>query len=120
MLHVTSYMLQVCRVAYELMQTYHADAATWFRSLDDIYYFGGQNGHNQIVIYSHTAQRPGEIDLKVGDRIGVAGNHWDGYSKGTNQRSGKVGLYPSYKVQDRVETAKAPLYELTEKPEKVR
>uniref|UniRef100_T1HHA0 GT23 domain-containing protein n=1 Tax=Rhodnius prolixus TaxID=13249 RepID=T1HHA0_RHOPR len=39
---VCTFSSQVCRVAYEIMQSLHHDASTRFRSLDDIYYFGGQ------------------------------------------------------------------------------
>ncbi|XP_074644328.1 alpha-(1,6)-fucosyltransferase-like [Tubulanus polymorphus] len=102
---VCTFSSQVCRVAYEIMQTYHPDASKYFHSLDDIYYFGGQSAHDQVAIYSHTPEKPGEIELKVGDEIGIAGNHWDGYSKGTNRRTGKLGLYPSYKVREKLYTA---------------
>jgi len=37
---------------------------------------------------------------------GIAGNHWNGYSKGSNKRSGKTGLYPGFKTVEKVETAK--------------
>ena len=33
---------QVSRIAYEIMQTRFPDAADRFKSLDDIWYFGGQ------------------------------------------------------------------------------
>lgn len=39
---------QVCRLAYEIMQTLHADASARFKSLDDIYYYGGQGPHQQV------------------------------------------------------------------------
>ena len=97
------------------MQSLHPDASTYFHSLDDIYYFGGQNGHSQVAIYPHKAQHDREIDLKVGDKIGVAGNHWDGYSMGTNFRTGRKGLYPSYKVVEQVDLAEFPLYEDADK-----
>ena len=35
---------------------------------------------------------------------GVAGNHWNGYSKGVNRRSQESGLYPGYKVAEVVRT----------------
>lgn len=93
------------------MQDLHADASSYFHSLDDIYYFGGQNGHNQVAIYPHEPQNAEEIAFQPGDLVGVAGNHWDGYSKGTNRRVGmRSGLYPSYKVENKVEVAKMPLY----------
>ncbi|XP_043553855.1 alpha-(1,6)-fucosyltransferase isoform X5 [Chiloscyllium plagiosum] len=107
---VCTFSSQVCRVAYEIMQTLHPDASANFRSLDDIYYFGGQNAHNQIAIYPHKPQTPEEIVLEPGDLIGVAGNHWDGYSKGINRRNGRTGLYPSYKVKENIETIKYPTY----------
>jgi glycoprotein 6-alpha-L-fucosyltransferase len=50
----------------------------------------------------HIASSNMEIDLEPGDLIGIAGNHWDGYSKGLNRRTGKTGLYPSYKTTDHV------------------
>ncbi|MGH0192513.1 UNVERIFIED_CONTAM: hypothetical protein FKN15_017030 [Acipenser sinensis] len=106
----TPTLLQVCRVAYEIMQTLHPDASSHFHSLDDIYYFGGQNAHNQIAIYPHQPRTGEEIMLEPGDVIGVAGNHWDGYSKGMNRKMGRTGLYPSYKVKEKIETVKYPTY----------
>lgn len=97
------FFVKVCRLAYELMQTRFPDASRNFKSLDDIFYFGGQNPHNQIAVAPHTAQSDREINLEVGDYIGIAGNHWDGYSMGTNRRTGQSGLYPSYKAVDVVE-----------------
>ena len=97
-------------MAYEMMQTRHADASSRFRSLDDIYYYGGQNGHDQQAVISHRGRNNKELDLRVGDRIGVAGNHWDGWSKGLNKRTVHPGLYPSFKVQDVVDVAEMPTY----------
>lgn len=107
---VCTFSSQVCRVAYEIMQIYYPDAADKFRSLDDIYYYGGQIAHNRIAVLPHKIEKPGEISLMVGDLVGVAGNHWNGYSKGRNLRTNQVGLYPSFKVKDKVETAKNPAY----------
>jgi glycoprotein 6-alpha-L-fucosyltransferase len=47
------------------MQIYRGDAAASFHSLDDIYYFGGQQAHQQIAIENHQKQNTGEIDLMV-------------------------------------------------------
>lgn len=82
------------------MQTRFPDASRHFKSLDDIFYFGGQDANNQVAIMDHQAQNNDEINLEVGDLIGIAGNHWNGYSKGTNRRTSAVGLYPSYKAVD--------------------
>uniref|UniRef100_A0A8C4IFD3 Alpha-(1,6)-fucosyltransferase n=1 Tax=Dicentrarchus labrax TaxID=13489 RepID=A0A8C4IFD3_DICLA len=107
---VCTFSSQVCRVAYEIMQMLHPDASSFFYSLDDIYYFGGQNAHNQIAIYPHQPRNSEDIPLEPGDVIGVAGNHWDGYSKGINRKLGRTGLYPSYKVKEKIETVKYPTY----------
>ena len=97
-------------MAYEIMQSMHPDASKKFQSLDDIYYFGGQSGHDVRAIYPHKSQRSSEINLHLGDRIGIAGNHWDGYSKGVNHKRGGDGLFPSYKVEDVMEVEEFPTY----------
>lgn len=93
------------------MQTRRPDASFDAHSLDDIYYYGGQKPHKQAVIYGHEPE-PGseEIELRVGDVIVTAGNHWNGYSKGRNIRTEKTGLYPSWKVEDIIEDVVFPTY----------
>ena len=61
-------------------------------SLDDVYYFGGGHGLHQVATAPHTPRSDDEIELKVGDIIGLAGNHWNGMSKGTNMRTNRVSL----------------------------
>ncbi|ELU04531.1 hypothetical protein CAPTEDRAFT_97586 [Capitella teleta] len=108
---VCTFSSQVCRVAYEVMQTLHPDASARFKSLDDIYYFGGQNGHSQMAAYPHEPRSGSdEMQLVTGDHVGIAGNHWDGYSKGNNRRTGKTGLFPSYKMVEDVEIVDFPTY----------
>ena len=98
---VCTFSSQVCRLAYELMQTRFPDASWRFRSLDDVYYYGGQNGHVMVALFDHIpAKNSEEIELKKGDHIGLAGNHWNGFSKGKNFRTNRIGLFPSYKVKD--------------------
>lgn len=101
--------MQVCRVAYELMQMYHADASQYFHSLDDVYYYGGQSAHYQVALVKHMP-RSGELGLEPGDRVSIAGNHWDGFSKGRHERTGNVGIYPSYKVREYVDIVEFPTY----------
>ncbi|KAL5009035.1 hypothetical protein ScPMuIL_014616 [Solemya velum] len=107
---VCTFSSQVCRVAYELMQTMHGDASQFFYSLDDIYYYGGQNAHNMVAREKHTPRNKDEIPLEINDLVGIAGNHWNGYSKGNNKRLGKTGLFPSYKVENNLTIAKLPIY----------
>nr|XP_023022722.1 alpha-(1,6)-fucosyltransferase [Leptinotarsa decemlineata] len=107
---VCTFSSQVCRVAYEIMQNYYPDASYRFRSLDDIYYYGGQNAHNVVAVWPHEPKRSAEMSISTGDLIGVAGNHWNGFSKGRNLRTNQVAFYPSFKVKDKIETAKFPTY----------
>ena len=100
---VCTFSSQVCRLAYEYMQTRYTDASWRFRSLDDVYYYGGQNEHVVVALYDHIPKvGTGEIELKKNDLISLAGNHWNGFSKGKNSRTKKVGLFPSYKVKDTI------------------
>ena len=92
------------------MQSLHPDASDFFHSLDDIYYYGGQTGHDQRAVFPHQGGG-GEISLQVGDVVGIAGNHWDGYSKGINKRTRQVGLYPSYKADEIFRLVKYPSYQ---------
>jgi hypothetical protein len=45
-----------------MMQTMYGDASSRFKSLDDIFYFGGQNAHNELVVERHIASSNMEID----------------------------------------------------------
>ena len=115
MLSISDYLVctfssQVCRLAYEIMQTYHTDAADRFKSLDDIWYYGGQSEHQQVAIMDHIPNSRHEVELKKGDKIGVAGNHWDGFNKGRNHRNGKMGLYPEYKTKESYRIVDFPTY----------
>jgi len=111
---VCTFSSQVCRIAYEIMQQYHPDASNQFKSLDDIWYYGGQDEHQQEAIFPHEALHHGEIELKVGDVLGVAGNHWDGSNKGRNHRTNKVGLYPEFKTRERLRVVSFPTYDKVE------
>ncbi|CAG0895235.1 unnamed protein product [Cyprideis torosa] len=98
---VCTFSSQVCRLSYELMQTDHADASHAFKSLDDVWYFGGGQGKESVAVEAHEG-KAGEISFQVGDTIYIAGNHWDGMSMGTNKRTSQKGLYPTYKTQELV------------------
>ncbi|XP_054159027.1 alpha-(1,6)-fucosyltransferase-like [Oppia nitens] len=116
---VCTFSSQVCRLAYELMQTRiepksystKLDKSSAYYSLDDIYYFGGQSDHNQIAILNHKSQNSHEIDLKIGDVVGIAGNHWNGYSKGLNRETKQNGLYPGFKTNEKIASAHFKLFE---------
>ena len=58
----------------------------------------------------HEPKNHDEIQIRPGDLVGVAGNHWNGYSKGKNLRTNQVGLFPSFKVNDKIEIVELPKY----------
>lgn len=93
------------------MNAKHVDASRSFQSLDDIYYYGGQNEHKVKAKVPHQARNKDEIDLEVGDELSIAGNHWNGYSKGFSHRVLKEGVFPSFKVEEVINVAKFPVYE---------
>ena len=105
----------MCRLAYELKVIHDVDTPRLFRSLDDIYYYFAPR--NQVAVREHSAGN-GEIDMKIGDIIGIRGNHWDGYSLGLNRRTNKVGLYPSYKARDIVMKQNISFYHRVTKQDK--
>ena len=88
----------------------YVDGSWRFKSLDDIWYYGGQDEHQQEAIMSHHAKSRDEIDLKVGDVIGVAGNHWNGFNKGRNHANNRIGLYPEYKTKEKIKIVSFPTY----------
>ena len=92
------------------MQTRHVDAAEYYYSLDDVYYFGGMQGHHVKMIYPQKSRSSNELDLEVGDMISLAGNEKDGTSKGRVHRTGKYGEYLSYKAEDVLRIVDFPTY----------
>ncbi|BHF57668.1 Alpha-(1,6)-fucosyltransferase [Sparganum proliferum] len=99
---VCTFSSQICRLAYELMQTRVkrlGDASACFQSLDDVYYYGGQQPWPYEVIIPD--ERSG---LKVGDLVTFHGNHWDGMAKVSVAASRSSGalLVPAYKFQQRL------------------
>ncbi len=105
----------MCRLAYELMQYLHVDASRKYYSLDDVYYFTGQQAHNVQAIQDHNSSKQtthnGELSFKAGDLIGIAGNEKNGYSVGTPVSTHEeLGLFPSYKVEEHVRVADFPTY----------
>jgi len=115
---VCTFSSQVCRIAYEIMQQGQVDASSKFRSLDDIWYYGGQEEHQQEAVLRHqpSSASSGEMSLEVGDVLGVAGNHWDGFNKGRNHRTNRIGLYPQFKAKEKLRVVDFPKYEQVKVP----
>ncbi|CAH8529299.1 unnamed protein product [Schistosoma rodhaini] len=100
---VCTFSSQVCRLAYELMQSNHlelGDASQQFRSLDDIYYFGGQQSSPYETIISDK-----ENDLSPGDLVHFHGNHWNGYAKVEKLNTNRKVMAPAFKFSSRLLSA---------------
>uniref|UniRef100_A0A914URA9 GT23 domain-containing protein n=1 Tax=Plectus sambesii TaxID=2011161 RepID=A0A914URA9_9BILA len=110
---VCTFSSNVCRLAYELMQGDGGDAAARFYSIDHPYFFWGQNEHEREVIIAHSPRNAEEIELQIGDVIGFNGvppTNPVGFLRGRNNRTGKEGLYPIYKVKEKWRIEDFPLY----------
>lgn len=92
------------------MQQRVVDGAWRVQSLDDVYYFENQYAHNQRSLISHRALWPNEFSFERGDVIHTEGNHWDGFSKGSDLTNGQSGLYPSYKTEEIIKIGKMYTY----------
>ncbi|KAI3383725.1 hypothetical protein SNEBB_005563 [Seison nebaliae] len=105
---VCTFSSQVCRVAYEVMQMKHTDASDKFRSLDDIYYFGGQLEHFWRARFEN---RNNGIQFKKNDLIAIKGNHWNGEAKGLNKKSDVEGVFPAFKAEDEPQIVQMSKYD---------
>nr|XP_018905215.1 PREDICTED: alpha-(1,6)-fucosyltransferase-like [Bemisia tabaci] len=99
---VCAFSSEVCRLAYEVMNSVIPDAFNRFRSIDLDYYFEGQVPERRIVTQTHSAQNPDELSLTNGSIIFHEGNLWNGYSRATlkeqSVNNSKSGIYPSFKA----------------------
>ncbi|KAM7539776.1 hypothetical protein Aperf_G00000028967 [Anoplocephala perfoliata] len=94
---VCTFSSQIGRLAYELMQTYPmqlGDASMRAQSLDDSYYYGGQQQWHQTAIVDDI-----ETGIKAGDPVSVLGNHWNGYAKVILPQNKKEVFRPAYKFE---------------------
>ncbi|XP_052272764.1 alpha-(1,6)-fucosyltransferase-like isoform X3 [Dreissena polymorpha] len=107
---VCTFSSNVCRAAYELMQSLQGDASECCKSLDHTYSFEDDHLHSFIAVEDHQSQREGEISFNAGDTIRLTDNQWDVYCQGTNVKTGKSGLFPSYKTVKKIERVKMITY----------
>ncbi len=94
------------------MQQYHGDASDYITSVDSTYILIG-HGSQQVAQEAHAAGTRGDMELHIGDRIGVIRMKQDlhnGYGKGRNIRSSRIGNYPLYKVEEVVSVVRMPTY----------
>ena len=99
----------VGRLVYELMQALHyGDMSNQVISLDAPWKVVRSKNQKMFAIEQHKAQVDTEIDLEIGDIVEMQIT-WlprASYSFGRNERTGKQGFYPSYKVENLLATAK--------------
>ncbi|XP_025108911.1 alpha-(1,6)-fucosyltransferase-like [Pomacea canaliculata] len=112
---VCTFTSNICRAVYELLQTRHGDASMKVYSLDSsVYYLTYYDIHYLRAVYNHEARFVGELSIQVGDLIHVenylfgnrdrslSGNLRNGSTFGINKRTGKRGLFPSYKAVEEI------------------
>ena len=92
------------------MQQRVVDGAWRVQSLDDVYFFESQSDHNQRAVISHRALWSGEFSFERGDVIRTEGNHWNGFSRGSDQTNQQSGVYPSYKTEEIIKIGKMYSY----------
>ena len=92
------------------MQSHHTDGSRLVYSLDDVYYFGGQQEHQLRAIHGRTGRGGGGMDFSKGDLIKIAGNHLNGFSLGNKPGSLTRELFPSYKTEEEVRVVSFPTY----------
>lgn len=109
---VCTFTSNVCRFVYELMQGQNRiiDPHYRIKSLDSHFHVHTFNTITKIAVTAHSKKNHNEIDLEVGDILYMTVRHspkneydvnnWDGYIKGTNLRTQKSGVFPSYKVKN--------------------
>lgn len=83
------------------------DASRLVYSLDDVYYFGGQQEHRVRAFHRHTKWGGGTLKLSKGDSMKIAGNEHNGFSVGSHQGR---GFFPSYKLEEEALVADFPSY----------
>ena len=93
------------------MQTKHTDASDKVLSLDDVYYFGGQENLYWRAVENHVPPENdrSQIRLEVGDLVTVE-KMGPVYWFGKNQRTKERGLYPSFKVEENTLAVPFPVF----------
>ncbi|CAH8489498.1 unnamed protein product [Schistosoma turkestanicum] len=100
---VCTFSSNVCRLAYELMQSNHlefGDASQQFRSLDKVYHFNGHQPAPYEVVISNN-----ETDLSRGDLVKFHDNHWNGYADVEKLNTGRKVMAPAFKFTSRLMSA---------------
>ena len=97
------------------MQHAHPEKAASVRTLDVAYHVWLQHLSEQTAIYSHRSRSTNETDLKRGDVVvqlePIPEKRSGWFSEGKNSRTGSSGIFPSYKVKNKVKIVKMPTYD---------
>uniref|UniRef100_A0A2S2Q8G3 Alpha-(1,6)-fucosyltransferase n=1 Tax=Sipha flava TaxID=143950 RepID=A0A2S2Q8G3_9HEMI len=102
---VCTFSSNICRMAYEIMNSLHPDASLRYTSVDETYNYGHMIRRINSVVIRHDAYGLEEIGIEVGDDVFDYDNLWNGFSRGINLRTNITGIYPTFKVTRKVETS---------------
>ncbi|KAK7477604.1 hypothetical protein BaRGS_00031152 [Batillaria attramentaria] len=108
---VCTFSSNVCRAAYELMQANEGDASSYAVSLDKRFYFNGQRDERMWTVEKHKAENRHQLSFESGDLLQIIGNDLSGMvSRALNLRTGKEGMFPTYKAVKEIVAVKMPTY----------
>nr|KAG5699105.1 hypothetical protein BaRGS_017788 [Batillaria attramentaria] len=108
---VCTFSSNVCRAAYELMQANEGDASSYAVSLDKRFYFNGQRDERMWTVEKHKAENRHQLSFESGDLLQIIGNDLSGMvSRALNLRTGKEGVFPTYKAVKEIVAVKMPTY----------
>ena len=107
---VCTFSSNVCRLAFELMQTIRTGAENSFYSLDSGYFVVGQSAHQQRSLYDHPFQ---DVRMMSMHRDELMELHYelDGHVRGYSRQQNRTAYYYRYMVEDVPKVAQCASYE---------
>ncbi|XP_042857878.1 alpha-(1,6)-fucosyltransferase-like [Penaeus japonicus] len=106
------------------MQTLRPDAPARVFSVDTPYYFHLESQQVVEARYPHSPRRREELELQKGDRVAEipmyfrkTPNQHDGFLRGKNLRTGRIGFYPVYKTVNVLRIADTPSFDAIDNSE---
>ena len=105
---ICTFSSNVCRMAYEIMQTLHTDASNFWYSLDSGYFADRQGDHEQRVLDEYITDRNPSIE--PGDVIRWE-HEWGGAVSGHSEKKDRRVVYARYMVEDITSVANFTSYD---------
>ncbi len=107
------FLSHLCRLSYELMQSYKPNSGLKYQSLDTLYFYGDKLP-DRTFKYKHTLKTNGnQLNIEVGDSVHLREDYWkmsvegakrDGFYEGSVMSKGvsqEVFHFPLYKTEEK-------------------